>query len=130
MEADVEIPENDVTIQLCRAICPPDNNMVKKLVDGKADVNQFFAPSDCPWTPLMYAAVWRNLDALKILLSAKADLNICDRNNSTAWDIITRAHGRSNDPRTSACIDLLSNCSKIQPAPEAPSPPLLPIAKP
>lgn len=58
---------------LCWCVRQHDNYNAKRLIDAGADVN---AGDGAGWTPLMFAAFYNNLDMVRTLLEANADMTI------------------------------------------------------
>lgn len=75
--ADVNNVDASASTPLCLAACFSGGEVVKALIDGKAEVN-YVQPSN-GFTPLHNAANWGNTDAVKILLAAGADVKIKDK---------------------------------------------------
>ncbi|PWA05578.1 ankyrin repeat domain-containing protein [Flavobacterium psychrotolerans] len=69
--ADVKNLDSAFGSPLNFASCWTSAEVVKALIDAKSDVN--FVAAANGYTPLMNAAVWGNIDAMKLLLTAGAD---------------------------------------------------------
>ncbi len=70
--ADVNNVDASSTAPLSLAACFSGADVVKALIDAKADIN-YVQPSN-GYTPLFNAANWGNTDAVKLLLAAGADV--------------------------------------------------------
>lgn len=67
---------------LCVSIYKNDIEMVKKLIQLGADVNEFSGGK----SPLMYAARFNNVEMIKLLVANGANLKAKDKHGRTALD--------------------------------------------
>lgn len=86
MEAQQDTPsKNDLELlnrKLFEAIDSGDCEQVRDLIRAKADVNAWSKKWEL--TPLAYAACWEKEEICKLLIAAKADVNLKNSNGSTA----------------------------------------------
>lgn len=75
--ADVNNLDAASTAPISLAACFSGQEVVKALIDGKANIN-YVQPSN-GYTPLMNAASWGNTEAIKLLLAAGADIKPKDK---------------------------------------------------
>ena len=78
--AEVNATALDMSTSLHYAAQAGNVAIIKLLVDHRGDVNAATSLG----TPLMYATFEGHLDAAEYLISAEADVNLCDREGYTA----------------------------------------------
>lgn len=80
----IEETSSDPTNTLCGPAALGDCKLIEYLLEHKASVNAVDRDSR---TPLVHAVVEGKVDAVKLLLAAKADLQVQDWRGSTAYEL-------------------------------------------
>ena len=83
--ADVNNIDASSSTPLSLAACFSGGEVVKALIDGKANIN-YVQPSN-GFTPLFNAANWGNTEAIKLLLAAGADVKIKNKLGATLLSV-------------------------------------------
>lgn len=113
--ADVNAKTKDGWSALRSAASRHDNDILKLLIEHKADLN------DSSWhgqtVLMMIIGDWyreNNLETIKLLLDAGADVNIRSEDGETALGIATRSMGDSESERGKELIRLLQSAGAIE----------------